>query len=143
MAALLIDRTMARIVGHGIDIIELREFEILIERSGEHFVGRCFTEHERSYAADGPNRIARLAVRFAAKEAVLKAVGTGWIGGISWQDVEIIHQRSGAPLVKLSGELARIAAELGIARFHVSLSHTKTLATASVIAVANDPAPAN
>ena len=131
---------MTCIIGHGIDIVELADFEALVARSGDHFVRRCFTEHERDYASDGPNRISRLAARFAAKEAVLKAIGTGWIGGISWKDVEIIHQPSGAPAVKVSGAVARIAAEKGITSFHVSLSHTKNLATASVIAVSDDDA---
>jgi holo-[acyl-carrier protein] synthase len=131
---------MTRFVGHGVDIVELDEFEKLIKRSGDSFVGRCFTEHEQGYAGDGPNRVARLAARFAAKEAVLKALGTGWTGGITWKDVEIIHQPSGAPAVQISGVAARLAAEKGISGFHVSLSHTARLATASVIAVSDDSA---
>lgn len=126
---------MTTIVGHGVDIIELKEFERHIEMSGEHFVGRCFTEHERSYAGDGPNRIPRLAARFAAKEAVLKALGTGWINGISWKDVELIHDPSGAPSIRVAGAVARIAGSKGISGFLVSLSHTRGMAMASVIAI--------
>lgn len=132
--------TMARLVGQGIDIVEIAEFETLIACSGDQFVNRCFTDHERGYAGDGPNRIARLAARFAGKEAVLKALGTGWTGGISWKGVEIVRQPSGAPAVKLSGAAARIAADKGITGFHLSLSHTKNLASASAIAVSNDDA---
>ncbi len=126
---------MNRIVGHGIDLVELKEFEMLIARSGDNFAGRCFTASERDYASDGPNRISRLAARFAAKEAVMKAIGTGWIAGVSWKDIEIIHQLSGAPTVEVSGAVERIAAEKGIVEFLVSLSHTTNFATASVIAV--------
>ena len=127
--------TMTAIVGHGVDIIDLKEFERHVETSGEHFVGRCFTEHERSYAGDGPNRIPRLAARFAAKEAVLKAIGTGWIKGISWKDVELVRDPSGAPSIRVSGAVARIADSRGISGFLVSLSHTGRMAMASVIAV--------
>lgn len=129
---------MEAIVGHGVDVVDLAEFAAMIASSGELFVDRCFTEHEKAYAGEGPNRCSRLAARFAAKEAVLKAVGTGWSNGISWKDVEIIHQSSGAPLVNVSGSLARFAAGRKISRFLVSLSHTKNLAIASVIALGDD-----
>ena len=128
---------MTRFVGHGVDVVELDEFQKLIAQSGDSFVGRCFTEHEQGYAGNGPNRIARLAARFAGKEAVLKALGTGWTGDISFKDVEVVHQPSGAPSIKVSGAVARLAAEKGITSFYVSLSHTMRLATASVIAVSD------
>jgi holo-[acyl-carrier protein] synthase len=130
---------MTHIIGHGVDIVDLADFEALLVTGGQHFVGRCFTEHERQYAGDGPNRIFRLAARFAAKEAVLKALGTGWTDGITWKDVEIIHERSGAPSVTVSGKVATVATDRRVARFLVSLSHTRTLATASVIALADVP----
>ena len=131
---------MIRIIGHGVDIIELAEFGALVERSGTMFLSRCFTAAELAYAGDGPNRCARLAARFAAKEAVLKAIGTGWTSGISWKDIEIVHHPSGAPSVNVSGVFARIAGKSRIACFHLSLSHTKALAMASVIAVGDDGA---
>src|SRR5438067_2226476 len=131
---------MTKIIGHGVDIVELADFQALLANGGEHFVRRCFTAHELQYAGDGPNRISRLAARFAAKEAVLKALGTGWTGGITWKDVEIIHERSGAPSVTVSGKVATVAADRGVVRFLLSLSHTRSLATASVIALANAPA---
>ena len=129
---------MNRIIGHGVDIIDLVEFGAHVERSGTTFLTRCFTAAELAYAGDGPNRCARLAARFAAKEAVLKAIGTGWSSGISWKDIEIVHHRSGAPTVDVSGALARIARENRIACFLLSLSHTRALAMASVIAVGDN-----
>jgi holo-[acyl-carrier protein] synthase len=76
-----------------------------------------------------------LAGRFAAKEAVLKVLGTGWRGGISWTDIEVSKNASGQPGIRLSGECARIAAEMGITQWHVSLSHIETHATASAIGI--------
>lgn len=126
---------LAPVIGHGVDIIELAEFDTLLRTSGDIFLARCFTEHELARASDGPNRLARLAARFAAKEAVLKSMGHGWVSGISWKDIEVVNDASGAPTVKVANEVARIAEAKGIQRFHVSLSHTGTAAMASVIAV--------
>jgi holo-[acyl-carrier protein] synthase len=123
-----------KIIGHGVDIVALGEFAALIQSSGELYLGRTFSELEITYAGAGPHRIGRLASRFAAKEAVLKAMGTGWITGISWKDIEVIHQASGAPTVKLCGEPARMAEALGILQFYLSLSRTSSVALASVIA---------
>jgi holo-[acyl-carrier protein] synthase len=120
---------MTIIIGHGVDVVELADFGALVERSGTTFLNRCFTPSELAYAGDGPNRSARLAARFAAKEAVLKAIGIGWAAGISWKEVEVLHHPSGAPSISISGAVARIAG------FQLSLSHTRTQATTSVIAV--------
>ena len=122
------------ILGHGIDIVETRRIADLLENHGERFLERCFTPAEREYCYRNVKRhIEHLAGRFAAKEAVLKVLGTGWRGGIAWTDIEVIKEPSGQPRIALTGECARIAKELGIARWHVSLSHIETHATASAI----------
>ena len=123
------------IIGHGIDIVEIKDIKELIERSGEHFETRCFTARECSAAGSDANRIEYLAGRFAAKEAVLKAIGTGWSKGISWTDIEIQRLPTGKPLVMLFGRGQEIAAELGIAMWFLSISHTPSYAVASAIAV--------
>jgi len=123
------------IIGHGIDIVEIKDIRELIERSGEHFETRCFTATEYSAAGSDANRIQYLAGRFAAKEAVLKAIGTGWSQGISWTDIEIQRLPTGKPLVVLYGRGQEIAAELGIATWLLSISHTPSYVVASAIAV--------
>jgi holo-[acyl-carrier protein] synthase len=124
------------ILGHGIDLVEISRIRRLHEQHGEHFLDRVFTQSEQEYCAANPKRyFEHLAGRFAAKEAVLKVLGTGWRGGISWTDIEIVKAPSGQPGIRLSGECARIAADLGITRWLVSLSHIKTHATASAIGV--------
>ena len=107
------------------------------EEHGKHFLDRVFTEGEQAYCAANPKRyFEHLAGRFAAKEAVLKVLGTGWRGGISWTDIEVTRDVSGQPKIHLTGECARIAAEIGIARWHLSISHIETHATASAIGLA-------
>src|SRR5947208_15100531 len=122
------------ILGQGIEIVETRRMADLLENHGERFLERCFTLAEREYCYRNAKRhIEHLAGRFAAKEAVLKVLGTGWRGGIAWTDIEILPEASGQPVVALSGECARIAAAQGIVRWHVSISHIETHATASAI----------
>jgi holo-[acyl-carrier protein] synthase len=122
------------ILGHGIDIVETARIRKLVEEHGERFLERVYTPLEREYCARNTKRyFEHLAGRFAAKEAVLKVLGTGWRGGIAWTDIEIRPEASGQPKVYLSGESLRIASELGISRWHVSISHIETHATASAI----------
>jgi holo-[acyl-carrier protein] synthase len=125
----------AKIVGHGIDIVETTSIQELVELSGEHFEMECFTATERSMSALGAKRIEYLAGRFAAKEAVLKALSTGWSQGISRLDVEIQRLPSGEPSVVLHGECQEIAEELGITKWLLSISHTSSYAAASAIAL--------
>ena len=95
---------------------------------------RNFTVAEQAYCSMNPKRyFEHLAGRFAAKEAVLKVLGTGWRGGIAWTDVEVTKEASGLPRIVLSGECARVAEQIGIARWHISISHIETHATASAI----------
>src|SRR5687768_14423472 len=122
------------ILGHGIDIVETSRIKRSVEEHGAHFLDRVFTAAEQTYCARNVKRYyEHLAGRFAAKEAVLKVLGTGWRGGIAWTDIEILNEPSGQPKVTLSGESLRVATELGILEWHVSISHIETHATASAI----------
>ena len=122
------------ILGHGIDIVETNRIRRLLEEHGDRFLTRVYTPLEQQYAdRNTKRRIEHLAGRFAAKEAVLKVLGTGWRGKIAWTDIEILPEPSGQPIVTLTGECLRIATKLGIVRWHVSISHIETHATASAI----------
>jgi holo-[acyl-carrier protein] synthase len=122
------------ILGHGIDIVETARVKRLVDEHGQRFLDRCFTPDEQAYCSRNPKRYhEHLAGRFAAKEAVLKVLGTGWRGGIQWTDIEVLKEPSGQPKVRLTGECERIAGELGIERWHLSISHIETHATASAI----------
>jgi holo-[acyl-carrier protein] synthase len=122
------------IVGHGIDIVEVARIGEMVERHGDRFLERCFTAGERAYADAKKRRAEHLAGRFAAKEAVLKALGTGWRTGIAWTDIEVVVLPTGQPEVRLHGQAARAAAERGVRSWLLSISHTEALATASAIA---------
>jgi len=130
------------IVGHGIDIVETSRIAKLLSDHGQRFLDRCFTPLEQSYCSKNPKRyIEHLAGRFAAKEAVLKVLGTGWTGKIAWTDVEILHEPSGQPKINLSGECLRIASQLAISSWHLSISHIETHATASAIGLRDEFSP--
>jgi holo-[acyl-carrier protein] synthase len=123
-----------RIIGHGIDVVDVARIEQMLAQHGERFVRRCFTPAERDYSESGTKRRAeRYAARFACKEAVLKALGTGWRDGIAWTDIEVVRQPSGRPALSLSGRCAELALRLKITQWHISLSHTAQIATASAI----------
>ncbi|HMN97749.1 MAG TPA: holo-ACP synthase [Phycisphaerales bacterium] len=130
-----------RILGHGIDIVENARIAGLIDAHGEQFLDRCFTPAERAYAeSTRRRRVERYAVRFAAKEAVLKALGTGWRDGIGWRDVEVLRLPSGEPRLLLAGHAERFAQSRGVDEWRTSLSHTDHYAVASAIAIAFGPA---
>jgi holo-[acyl-carrier protein] synthase len=114
----------------GVDMIEIVRIEEAAARHGERFYHRFFTDGERAYCQD---RSAALAARFAAKEAVAKALGTG-IGDVSWQEIEVVNGRRKMPEVVLHGAAARLAAELGLTTWSLSLSHTHEHAIAFVVA---------
>ena len=124
------------IKGHGVDIVEIARIGEMLALHPERFVAKCFTPGEVAYCGQGATRVERFAARFAAKEATLKALGTGWRDGIAWTDIEIASELSGRPTLGVSGEAAKIAAGLGVTRWHISLSHSKSHAIASVIAEA-------
>jgi holo-[acyl-carrier protein] synthase len=124
------------IVAHGIDLVDCPRIEQMIERHGERFIRRVFTDGEQAYAEKNKNEVEKLAGRFAAKEAILKLVGTGWRGRIAWTDIEIINNASGQPEVTLGGEVKKIADKLGIKHISVSITHTANFAIASAVALA-------
>jgi holo-[acyl-carrier protein] synthase len=124
-----------QIIAHGVDVVDIPRIEAMLAEHGDRFPERCFTDGERAYAESaGRLRPERYAVRFACKEAVLKALGTGWRAGISWRDIEVRRAPSGQPHLSLEGRCAELAREMKIRRWVVSLSHAGTSALASVIA---------
>jgi holo-[acyl-carrier protein] synthase len=121
------------IVGTGIDIAEVPRIEASIARFGDRFLHRIFTEAEIRYCESKANRVERYAARFAAKEAAMKAIGTGWNHGVTWRDVEVSRQPGGRPTIAFHGKAAEFAAKLGAVHVALSLSHTKEYAIAQVI----------
>jgi holo-[acyl-carrier protein] synthase len=128
------------VIGHGIDIVSVSRIDRMITEHGERFLARCFAPGESELHRRGGRAAERLAARFAAKEAVLKAMGTGLTSGIAWTDIEVITLPSGEPVLQLHGAAQRAGAARGITGWLVSLSHTGDTAMASVIAIGNDPA---
>ena len=127
-----------RIVGHGVDIVDTQRIARMLEQHRERFLGRCYTEAELAYCrANRSRELEHLAGRFAAKEAILKVLGTGWSGGIAWTDAEVVREPSGRPTVALHGRCAEVAAELGVTRWWLSISHIPTHSVASAIGVAD------
>ena len=123
------------IVGHGIDLVEIAEVQRWVEDPRDPLLPRCFTQQELDEVSTGANRIEHLAGRFAAKEAVLKALGTGFGAGIAFSDVVIYREPGGRPHVKLLGGAAKAAAERQVEDWQLSISHTSWIAMASAIAV--------
>ena len=120
------------VVGIGIDLVEIHRMKQAIERPA--FIKRVFTPDEESYCIGrGRQSAASYAARFAAKEAVMKALGTGLSGGGTWQDIEVLPDELGKPVMSLTGFFGDLARELGVTRIHVSLSHAQDYATAQVL----------
>jgi holo-[acyl-carrier protein] synthase len=121
------------IVGTGIDIAEVPRIANAISRFGVRFIQRVFTEGEIKYCDSKANRVERYAARFAAKEAAMKALGTGWNHGVRWRDIEVRRQPGGRPTIAFHGKAAEVAAKLGAVHVALSLSHTELQAIAQVI----------
>lgn len=121
------------IVGTGVDITEVDRIKAAIERFGDRFLKRIFTAAEIHYCSGKANAAERLAARFAAKEAGMKAIGTGLRHGVTWHDVEVLRVPGQRPVLKFDGKAAEFAARLGCKRTHLSLSHTADQAIAYVI----------
>ena len=121
------------IVGTGIDLAEVDRIRQAIERHGARFLDRIYTPREIAYVERKANRFERYAARFAAKEAGMKAIGTGWRRGVRWQDFEVSNLPSGRPTLALHGVAAGFATKLGVRQVHLSLTHTEQYGMASVI----------
>ncbi len=125
------------VIGLGTDIVECLRIAKMIERHGELFIGRVYTSHEIEYCGSRKAAIQHYAGRWAAKEAVLKAMGTGWIRGISWRDVEVRTVAGGKPTIALAGGAREVCENLGVAQMLISISHCRHYATATAIALAD------
>jgi holo-[acyl-carrier protein] synthase len=121
------------IVGTGIDIAEVPRIAESIARFGDRFIRRVYTEGEILYCDKKANRVERYAARFAAKEAGMKAIGTGWNHGIAWRDVEVCRMPGGRPTLLFHRKAAEFARKLGTKHIALSLSHTEQIAIAQVI----------
>jgi len=121
------------IVGTGIDIAEVPRIRRAIERFGQRFLERIFTENEMGYCDSKANRVERYAARFAAKEAAMKALGTGWNHGVRWRDCEVVRMPGGRPTMTFHGRAREFAAKMGVKNAALSLSHTQEQAIAQVI----------
>jgi len=121
------------IVGTGVDLAEVPRIRASIERFGARFIERIYTPAEIAYVERKANRWERYAARFAAKEAGMKAIGTGWRHGVTWQDFEVANLPSGKPTLRLHGVAARVAEKLGVRNVSLSITHTAELGMAHVI----------
>jgi holo-[acyl-carrier protein] synthase len=121
------------IVGTGIDLAEVPRIRQSITRFGDRFLRRVYTEGEIRYCDSKANRVERYAARFAAKEAAMKALGTGWSHGVRWRDCEVVRLPGGRPSITFYGKAGEIAARMGVKNAALSLSHTAEQAIAQVI----------
>lgn len=124
-----------RIIAHGIDLVDFGRIEQMLEKHPERFLDRVFTAAEQADADKQKNRIEKLAGRFAAKEAVMKLIGTGWREGIAWTDIEVVNNPLGQPIVTISGKVKELAETKGIEQITLSITHTSNFALASAVAL--------
>lgn len=127
-----------RIIGHGIDLVETERIEQVWRRHPDRFLDRILTAAERAYCERRKNPVPNIAGRWAAKEAILKVLGTGWRGEIAWTDMEILNDRAGRPHLTLGGHCRTLADEKGITRFELSITHTQHYAAASAIGIGDE-----
>ncbi len=121
------------IIGTGVDLAEVPRIRLSIERYGARFLNRIYTEAEISYCEEKASRFESYAARFAAKEAGMKALGTGWSRGVRWRDIEVVRRKGQRPTIQFHGEAAAIATKLGAKNIALSLTHTSDQALAHVI----------
>jgi holo-[acyl-carrier protein] synthase len=127
------------IYGTGIDIIEIARIKAVMERD-LGFRDKIFTPGEIAYCETKKNKYQNYAARFSAKEAFLKAIGTGWRFGVRFADIEVYHDELGKPHIRVTGVAKDLTDRLAVSKIHVSLSHLKELATATVI-IESETAP--
>jgi holo-[acyl-carrier protein] synthase len=121
------------ILGTGVDIVEIDRLRKIIERQKDRFLSRVFTPEEQRFCNLHRDPAPHYAARFAAKEAVFKALGTGWAKGVTWMDVEVLREGQEAPRLALKGHALEVGEQLGARRYHLSLSHSENYAIATVI----------
>ena len=131
---------MPRILGIGADIVEVLRIAKMIDRHGELFIGRVYTPGEIRYCRSRKAATQHYAGRWSAKEAVLKALGTGWRKGISWRDIEVLPDADGRPVATLRGGAKEIADRLGVEQTFVTISHCRTHATAYAVLTGQETA---
>ncbi len=127
-----------QVMGLGTDITETERIASMIQRHGDAFLNRIYTQAEIEYCSSKKNSAQHYAGRWAAKEAVMKSFGTGFVKGIHWIEIEVVSLPSGKPVIELSGPTAQFAQSLGISQLLLSISHCKLYATATAIAVGNE-----
>ncbi|MHC5082834.1 MAG: holo-ACP synthase [Planctomycetota bacterium] len=125
-----------KIIAHGIDLVDFNRIEQMLEKHDERFLKRVFTERECADADNVKNRVEKLAGRFAAKEAVMKLIGTGWRDGIAWTDIEVVNNKLGQPIVTIGGKVKEFADQQGVEQITLSITHTSNFAMASAVALA-------
>lgn len=123
------------ILGLGTDITEIVRIGRMIERHGELFLNRVYTEDEIAYCQKRKEYLQHYAARWAAKEAVMKTLGTGWVRGMSWRDIEVVNNKAGRPNIIIHGGALEVAEQLGIDQILITLSHCRAYATATAVAV--------
>jgi holo-[acyl-carrier protein] synthase len=121
------------IIGTGVDLAEVARIRESVERFGDRFLHRIFTEGEINYCQRRANCFESYAARFAAKEACMKALGTGWSHGVRWRDIEVVRPKGQRPTIQFHGEAAAIAAKIGTKNIALSITHTSEQALAHVI----------
>jgi holo-[acyl-carrier protein] synthase len=135
---LFLRRVSMNVIGIGTDIVECLRIAQMIDRHGELFLARVYTPHEIEYCSSRKAATQHYAGRWAAKEAVLKALGTGWARGISWRDIEVRNELGGKPSIALSGGAQEAGQRLGIEEMLISISHCRSHATAYALALGED-----
>jgi holo-[acyl-carrier protein] synthase len=121
-------------IAHGIDLVDFGRIEQMLDRHGQRFLDRVFTAREQADADVVKNRTEKLAGRFAAKEAVMKLIGTGWRDGVAWTDIEVVNDALGRPILSITGKVKELAAAAGVGPMTLSITHTGNFAMASVVA---------
>jgi holo-[acyl-carrier protein] synthase len=121
------------IVGIGLDLVKIDRIRSIAERWQARFLDRLYTKAERRYCLARPSPYASFAGRFAAKEAVLKALGTGWSDGIRWQDIQVLNDRTGQPRATVTGRVKTLMRRAGVTNIHISLSHDTDYAVAQAV----------
>ena len=121
------------IIGTRVDVVEIARIRKVLEKSENRFISRVFTPAEQQFCDGHRDPVPHYSVRFAAKEALFKALGTGWAKGVTWLDVEVLREQQEAPVLRLHGEAQRLSASMGAHKAHLSLSHSDQWAVAMVI----------